>query len=240
VPNLAFIRIARRPIWTLALIAAGSIHAAHAEEGGSSDQYLSMGVARVNFNVSSNDLAGPAGTTPPGVRASVKDQTVYTLVYQHRIVGPWAVTFQGGWPPKVKVTAQGTAAALGQIGTARAWFPALLASYNLDTGTAFTPHVDAGLHYTAFTDGKIFSNYDAAFEGTSSRARLSRSLGPVVKVGSQWAVTRNWFLDASYNRYWIKSTANITTATPGAGDIDRQIKIRSTPDVWALSVGYRF
>ncbi|MFT3720283.1 OmpW/AlkL family protein [Pseudorhodoferax sp.] len=201
---------------------------------------IQLGVAGVDFNAKSRDMTGPAGTTPPGIRADVRDKTVFAFVYDRRIDGPWSVTFQGGLPPVLKLKAAGTAAALGGIGSVRAWFPAVMGTYTWDAGPAFALHAGAGLHYTFFTDGTTNAVYDGAFGGTSSRARFSSSLGPIIKLGGTWSIDHRWFLDLSYSKYWIKTTATVTTATPGVGDIERKVKVRTSPDVLALTVGYRF
>lgn len=201
---------------------------------------IQFGMASVDFNAKSLDMTGPEGTTPPGIRADVKDKTVWAFVYDRRIAGPWSVTFQGGLPPVLKLKGAGTAAALGEIGSVRAWFPALMGTYTWDASPAFSLHAGAGLHYTFFTDGATNTVYDSAFGGTSSRAKFSSSLGPVVKLGGTWSIDRHWFLDLSYSKYWIRTTATVNTATPGVGDIERKVKVRTSPDVLSLTVGYRF
>lgn len=201
---------------------------------------IQMGFAAVDFNAKSSDMAGPAGTTPPGIRADVKDKMVWALVYDRRIDGPWSVTFQGGLPPVLKLKAAGTASSLGEIGSVRAWFPALMGTYTWGAGTPFAVHAGAGVNYTFFTDGNTNAVYDGAFGGTSSKAKFSSSLGPIVKLGGTWSFDRRWFLDLSYSKYWIRTTATVTTGTPGAGDIERKVKVRTSPDVVSLTVGYRF
>ena len=53
-------------------------------------------------------------------------------------------------------------------------------------------------------------------------------------------MSRSWVVDAAYSHYGIKTTATITTVTPGVGDIAREIDVQSNPDVFSLTVGYRF
>ena len=59
-------------------------------------------------------------------------------------------------------------------------------------------------------------------------------------MGGTWSFDQNWFVDFSYSRYWIKTTATIDTDTPGVGNVQRKIKVRADPDVLSLTVGYRF
>lgn len=201
---------------------------------------LKLGVAHIGFNTKSGDLSGPVGTTPPGVKAELNDASTLALVYSRHLSGPWSVVLQAGTPPVIKLDGAGTAAALGQVGTTRAWFPAALANYTFDGPWGLQPYVGAGVNYTFYTQGHVEAAYTAAFGGTSSSAKLKSSWGPVWKVGVGVPLGQNWVLDAAYSRYGIRTTATITTATPGVGDIARTIDVRSDPDVLGLLLGYRF
>ena len=224
---------------TLAMgaLMAASHFTAHADAPQNSIQ---LGAARAMFNVDAGNMWGPAGTTPDGIKTDVGNKTVAAMVLDRRITGPWSVTLQGGLPPILKLYGAGVAQPMGQIGTVRAWFPAVMGTYTWDATPSFALHAGAGLHYTFFTDGSPNATYNAGFGGTSSRAKFSPNLGPIVKVGATWNMDQNWFLDLSYSRYWIKTTAKITTNTPGVGDIERRIKVRADPDVLSFTVGYRF
>jgi outer membrane protein len=140
----------------------------------------------------------------------------------------------------VKIVGAGNGAALGQVGTTRAWFPAVLAQYTFDGPLGIQPYVGAGLNYTFYTDGQVRSAYTSAFGGTSSTAKMSSSWGYVLKVGMGFPLSQNWVIDAAYCRYSIRTTATITTATPGVGDITRTLDVRADPDIVALTLGYRF
>ena len=201
---------------------------------------IQLGAARAMFNVDSGNMWGPAGTTPDGIKTDVGNKTVAAMVYDRRITGPWSVTLQGGMPPILGLYGDGAAASMGKIGTVRAWFPAVMGTYTWDATSNFALHAGAGLHYTFFTDGSPNGTYNAGFGGTSSRAKFSSNLGPLIKLGATWSFNDNWFADISYSRYWIKTTATINTDTPGVGNIERKIKVRADPDVLSFTVGYRF
>lgn len=201
---------------------------------------IQLGAARAMFNVDAGDMTGPAGTTPPGIKTNVLDKNVLAMIYERRIAGPWSLTLQGGLPPVLTLVGAGAASAMGKIGTVRAWFPALMATYAWEPGPGWAVHAGAGLNYTFFTDGATNTTYDGGFGGTSSRAKFSPSLGPIVKLGVTRDIDRNWFVDLSYSRYWIKTTANVYTETPGAGTVQRKITARADPDVVSFTVGYRY
>ena len=207
---------------------------------GDADNTLKVGYAHIGFNTKSGDLTGPAGTTPPGVQADLNDAATLALVYERNLSGPWSIVLQAGTPPVVKMVGAGSGAALGQVGTTRAWFPAVLANYTFAGPWGTRPYVGAGLNYTFYTDGQVSPAYTGAFGGTSSTAKLKSSWGPVLKIGMGFPLSQNWVIDAAYSRYGISTTATITTATPGFGDIARTVDVKTDPDVIGLMLGYRF
>lgn len=219
----------------IALACASAV--AHAD---GSENALKVGYAHIGFNTTSGDLTGPPGTTPPGIQADLKNAATLGVVYERRIAGPWSVVLQTGIPPLVRITGAGNGAALGEVGTTRAWFPAVLAQYTFAGPWGTRPYLGAGVNYTFYTDGQVSPAYTNAFGGTSSTAKLKNSWGHVLKIGMEFPLGRNWVLDATYSRYGISTTATITTATPGAGDIARTVDVRSDPDVVGLLLGYRF
>lgn len=199
-----------------------------------------FGYAGVRFNTDSGELTGPPGTTPPGVTADVKNTQTVALVYERKVWDRWSIVAQLGLPPTIRMQGAGTGAALGEVGTARAYFPALLVSYSIDGLPGFQPYVGAGVNYTFFGSKQINPSYTAAFGGTSSSAELKASLGPVLKLGVEIPINRNWVIDLAYSRYWIRTSATIVTATPGLGNVERKIDLRANPDVFGLAIGYRF
>lgn len=219
-------------------LAFGSI-GAHAQSDDAANT-LKIGYAGITFNTKSGDLIGPPGTTPPGIQADLRDARTLGLVYERRISGPWSVVVQAGTPPVVKVNGAGTGAPLGSVGTAKAWFPAVLATYTFTGLSGIRPYVGAGVNYAFFTDRQVSATYTGAFGGTSSSATLKDSWGPVVKLGAEFSIAKNWVLDVGYSRYWIKTTATLTTTTPGVGDIARTINVKADPGAFGLAVGYRF
>lgn len=216
----------------------GSI-AAHAQSEDAVNT-LKIGYAAITFNTRSGDLTGAPGTTPSGFQADLRDARTLSLIYERQIAGPWSVVVLAGAPPVIKVDGAGAAAALGSVGTARAWLPAVLATYTFNGLSSIRPYVGAGVNYAFFTDPQVSAEYTVAFGGTSSSSKLKDSWGPVVKLGAEFPIAKNWVLDVGYSRYWIKTTATLTTTTPGVGDIERKISVKADPDAFGLAVGYRF
>jgi outer membrane protein len=208
---------------------------------GDTENMIQIGYAKVRFNTDpSGDLTGPPGTTPPGAQASLKDPGTLGILYARHLSGPWSLVLQGGTPPLIKIMGAGTAAPLGEVGTVRAWFPAVLAQYTFDGPWGTLPYVGAGVNYTFYSKEKVSAAYTGAFGGTSSTAQLKSSWGYVLKVGIGYPIGKSWVFDASYSRYGISTTATITTTTPGVGDIARSVEVKPNPGVLGLMVGYKF
>lgn len=203
------------------------------------DNSVAIGAAAIRFNTSSGDLNGPF--TPPGVQVDLKNTSTLAFTYAYRLSGPWSLVFQAGVPPTIKIDAAGTASALGEAGSGKAWFPGLLLTYTYRDLGFVRPYAGLGVNYTFFTDRKITSAYTSAFYGTGSSAKMKDSVGPIIKLGVEIPFSERWHLDLSYARYWIKTEASITTESPIlGGSYTRKIDVKADPDVFALMVGYRF
>lgn len=198
-----------------------------------------IGYADIQFNTDSGDMAGMPGTTPEHVQATVRDSSTLALVYERRLGGPWSLVLQFGAPPVIDFDGAGSAAPLGKVGSARAWFPAALIAYNFDV-FGVQPYIALGVNYTWFSEEKMTSAYNTAFGGTSSSSSLDDSFGAVAKVGVEIPLASNWSAGFSYSRYWIDTTATIKTQTPGLGVVKRKIDVEADPDVYSVTLGYRF
>lgn len=202
---------------------------------------VKIGYAHASFNTRSGDLSGPF--TPPGIKGDVEDVDLLALSYERRLSDQWSVMFQGASPPRAHLTAAGTAAGLGRIASAKIWVPAVMANYSFNNLPGFRPYVGAGVNYSHFTDEEATSTYTSAVGGSSTSVNAKSSWGPVVRLGLEYPITKNWVVDFSYLRYWIKTTATFTTVTPtpeGNVNLVRTIDAKINPDVFTLVVGYRF
>jgi outer membrane protein len=201
---------------------------------------LEIGYVRALFNDSSGDLTGPPGTTPPGLKVQIDDLSTIGVVYSRRISGPWSLTFQVGAPSTVTFVGAGTGAPLGEAASARGWSPALLVGYTFDDVPGVKPYLAAGFNATWFNGEEASAAYTSALFGSSTSASFKSSFGPVAKVGFEVPLGASWLLDLSYAYYWIKTTATLTTVTPGLGSIVRQIDVTANPGSVSLNLGYRF
>ncbi|WGL15879.1 outer membrane beta-barrel protein [Microbulbifer bruguierae] len=209
--------------------------AAMAGEAGTS--LVKVGAASVVYNNKSTELRGDL--TPEGITAAAEDHTVASFTYDYFVTDNWSVQFAGGLPPTVTLKATGTATELGQVGESKALLPAVVGLYHLDFTDRLSGYLGAGLNFSRFTDSKIYESYETAFGG-ESKGKIEDAVGGVFKVGASYALNDNWMVDAAYSRYWITADAKVTTATPGVGDVTRSISVDVDPDIFSLSVGYKF
>jgi outer membrane protein len=199
-----------------------------------------LGYAAIRFNTESGDLRGPPGTTPPGVQAGIADAATLALTYAHPLGGRWSLLAQAGTPPAVTFNGAGSAAALGAVGSARAWFPALLLQGEIGRLGPVATYGAFGVNHTFYTQRRVTDAYTAAFGGSSSRAELKSSWGGVIKLGAEWPLGPGWVADLAWSRYAIRTTATLTTTTPGLGEVARQVDVKADPDVFSLMLGRRF
>jgi outer membrane protein len=117
----------------------------------------------------------------------------------------------------------------GPIGYIKQLPPTLLAQYHFTTGTPWKPYVGAGLTYFWITDNEL------------SVGALGRVLnvtksnwGPALQVGVDYALNRNWYLNADVKYIWVstKVTDSINAGINTTLDVN--------PWVFGVGVGYRF
>lgn len=225
------------PICAALAIAASLPLAAHADDP---DNIFRIGYARVGFNLQSSDLTGPPGTTPAGLRINVKDLDVLALSYERRLSPNWGIQFQGGIPPTLTTVGTGAAASVGTVAKARIWFPTVMAKYTFTNVPTVKPYVGFGVTYTFFTDEEVSAGYTAALQGSSSSMKLEDSWSPYVRLGVEYPIDKSWIVNVEYSTFQIKSTATVVTQTPGLGPISRRVDIKDTPQIFGVTIGYRF
>ncbi|WP_346837833.1 OmpW family outer membrane protein [Microbulbifer sp. SAOS-129_SWC] len=223
----------------IALFAAVCSASTFAGEAGS--QLIKFGAASVSYNNDSTELKDSTGLplTPAGITASAEDSNVALLEYDYFVTDDWSIQLAAGVPPTVKLTAGGTAAALGNVGETSVLTPAVLGLYHFDLADKLSAYVGAGVNYTKFNDVKIYENYEQAFGGASTGS-IDDNIGPVVKLGASYAMNENWSVDLAYSHYWVTSDIEVTTDTPQIGKVTRSISIDADPDIFSMTVGYQF
>lgn len=111
----------------------------------------------------------------------------------------------------------------GKIGTFRHLPPSLLVQYHFAPHSTWRPYIGAGINVTRIWDAELAGNTLA----------LDRwSVGPVLQIGMDYRLTRNWFLNADIKKTWISSDVKAAGAKVSQAKLD--------PWLFSVGVGYRF
>lgn len=225
---------------TLALLAALA-STAHAADTDVLNNFAKVAIASVRPHTESSDLTGPPGTTPPGITSNAGNTTAVGLIYGRRLNRDWSIELAVGVPPTVKVYGAGNGSGLGEVGSAKVYYPAVVLAYSLASPDApIRPYVGAGINYTWFRNAKISDAYNSAVHATSTTGELSSGAGPVFKIGAEIPLGGPWFADVVVHHYGIKTDITLTSATPGFGNIPRTQHVDINPNVFALAIARRF
>ncbi|MCA7941967.1 OmpW/AlkL family protein [Burkholderia cepacia] len=224
---------------------------AHAQSAG--DLVVNAGWFHFALQDSSRPLTVSAfGTsaTVAGTGASVDDSDTFGLTATYFITDHIAAGAALGIPPKYRLTGTGSLSALGRIGSAYEWSPALLLKYFFNDATSkFRPYLGAGASYVWFSGVKLepatasgaflySPTFGHALEGPTT-ARLSSSFAPVINAGLSYNINKHWSVDASLSYMWLSSRATLTTQSP-RGVVTSSTELKLNPVVSFVSVGYRF
>jgi outer membrane protein len=206
----------------------------------SGNNAVRVGYAKVNFNLQSGDLTGPPGTTPPGLKIGAKNLDVFAVSYERRLSVNWAAQFQAGIPPTLTAIGVGAAAPVGTVAKARIWFPTAMLRYTFTNVPVIRPYVGMGMTYTFFTDQQSSPAYTGALQGSSSDINLKSSWGPYARGGFEYPIDKQWCVNMEYSSFRLKTSATVDTQTPGIGDIARHVSIKDSPQIFGLTIGYKF
>jgi outer membrane protein len=204
----------------LLLVAGLVCGAAQAQEN-----VIKFGVSRYTTNSKSSGVVGPG--IPAGANAETGDSTTVFLELERFITPNVGVEFAIGIPPRIKAKATGTVAFLGDdILSAKAVSPTLFATYHFgDPGDTLRPLISLGINYTRFT-------------GIESRlapdVQMSDSVGPALKLGFDYSLSKEWNLVASVTALKVKSDVVATGATVLTTTIDFR------PVVFSVGAAYKF
>jgi len=185
---------------------------------------LKFGAVRYDTNAKTNGVTGIG--IPPGADAAIGDATTVVLTYEYALSPQVGVELVLGVPPKIKATAVGSVAFLGEVLTARNVAPTLFFTYHFGApGSAFRPYAGIGVHYTKFTNVTTPYGWDVS---------LSDSTGLAAHVGVDWALNKQWGLWASLGAVEVRSKLVATGATVLQSTIDFR------PLTYSAGVSFKF
>ena len=185
---------------------------------------LKFGAVRYDTNAKTNGVTGIG--IPPGADATIGDATTVVLAYEYALSPHIGVELVLGVPPKIKATAAGSVAFLGEVLTARNVAPTLLFTYHFGApGNAVRPYAGIGVNYTKFTNVTTPYGWDVS---------LSDSTGLAAHVGVDWALNKQWGLWASLGAVEVRSKLVATGATVLQSTIDFR------PLTYSAGVSFKF
>ena len=230
----------------LSLLAAFALPAA-AQSAGSN--IVSLGWFHITPNDSSETLR-LNGNPVPGSGATINDTDTVGIALTHFFTDNVALTFDAGIPPKYTLKGSGTLSALGELGTAKQWSPALVAKWYFGEATsAFRPFIGAGVTYVKYTDVQLSQPFQqsvgsggGAIPGGSyaATAELSSSWAPVANIGATYNLDKKWSVSLSVSYVPLKTDAVITGTNAAHVPVKGTTTLTIDPLITFLSVGYSF
>ena len=184
-----------------------------------------------------------------GSGADVKSSTTLGLNVHYFLTDNWAVEGVLGIPPELKLNGEGTLARVGEIGKARLYAPSVLGKYFFgDANDKFRVSLGLGVTYSNFRSIKLSNNFQNALGGTlglpagaaASSAKIDSKWAPVLNVGANYAIDKNWGVTFSVSYVPMKTNATVTTKVNGNTVAVAKTRITLDPIVPFLYVTYKF
>ncbi len=230
-------------------IAAAACGQAWGQKAG--DLVLGAGILTYAPNDKSSPLrfTQPVQREVPGSGSDVHSATTLGLNAHYFLTDNWAVEGVLGFPPRLKLTGEGSLAGIGQLGSARLYGPSVLAKYFFGRpDDKWRIGVGLGVTYAHFgsvrlSDG-LQNTLGAAIGvppgGSSTSAKIDSRFGPVVAVGLTYAFTDTLGLTASLSYVRMKTQAVLTTSTGGQKVAESRTSLRLDPLVPFIYITKKF
>lgn len=170
-----------------------------------------------------------------------------------------------GAPPKMELAGKGHITALGQdvlnlnnfgkAATTDAYTPTFTGRYHFGSiNNKFRPYVGAGIMYAHFSDVKTDGALNTALENsvlgsqglglkpTLGKVKVDDAVAPVVTLGADYNITKDWFATASVSYAHLSTNAkiNVNSGLTNTTILSGQSEIEINPIVTYLGLGYRF
>jgi outer membrane protein len=258
--------------WMLPLfVVSVSAHAQHA-----GDSVVGAGFAQIQTQDKSKPLTLTGGSRNlgpvPNTGASVSNESTLELTYSYFLTDHLAVTGVGGIPPRFSLSGGGVLSSPGinPVATAKQWSPALLLRYYFnDSDAAFRPFVGGGAAYVWYSDIRLNQGLTNTLVGgvlqrdlpagalppsaigqvaqaSRTSASLSRSVAPILSMGANYKLDKQWSVTASLSYVHLRTKADLRTTVPlpaaagGTRTVSSSTKLRLDPLVGYVSVNYMF
>jgi outer membrane protein len=186
----------------------------------------------VNIDPDSSSSAGGAAGIPENA-ISVENRWVPELDISYFFTKNIAVELVLAYA-KHNVAVNVPGVYVGGVGSVELLPPSLVVQYHFEwEGNPFKPYVGAGINFTWFTSSDLAV---PLFPGSLPLNISNSSWGPVLQVGADYKLTKNWYLNADFKYIWMDT--EVTSSNLGAPLVSSDLDIN--PMVYGVGVGYRF
>jgi outer membrane protein len=139
-----------------------------------------------------------AGTIP-GASAKVSNSTTGIIDIGYDIAPSIFVMLMAGVPPRPRISGEGSAAALGELGAVTYGPAVATVGYRIPVRESFQPYLGAGAAYAI-----ILRNHDAAI----SNLNVHNNFGFALQAGGDYALSRRLQIFADVKQLWLSVNAN--------------------------------
>lgn len=203
---------------------------AQAQEAGT--MMVKIGYNQIVPQVSSGDLSAPSA---PGTKIDVKEAGAPILTLTYMFTPEISFELYVGLPYEHDIMGAGAIKGVGKIGSTKQVSPTLFAQYRfLERQATLRPYVGLGLTYGYFYHEEGSAALTALTNpgGDPTLMQVDDAWGLSPQVGATFKIDRNWYLDLSVIKTFIKTTSHLSTG--------QSIDTKLDPMAYNLSVGYRF
>jgi outer membrane protein len=167
-----------------------------------------------------------AGNRIIGGDISVKQQLTLAIEAGYFLTPELAVSFTGGFPPRVKVEAAGTMNGMGLVGETTYGPMTLTAHYHFTGLGRFQPYIGVGAAFMYVFDRK---------DGLMSRLELDNAAGVALQAGADFMIDQHWGVFVDVKKAYLR-----TEARGFLGPAPVKADITLDPTVVHAGVTYRF
>lgn len=215
-----------------AALAALALGATSAQAQDAGTVMVKLGYNQIVPQVSSGDLSAPS---VPGTKIDVKEAGAPILTLTYMYTPDISFELYAGLPYEHDIVGDGAIKGVGKIGSVKQVSPTLFAQYRfLEKEAMFRPYVGLGLTYGYFygEEGNAALTALTNPGGDPTLLEVDDAWGISPQIGATFKIDRNWFIDVSVIKSFIKTTSHLSTG--------QSIEAKLDPMAYNLSIGYRF
>lgn len=194
-----------------------------------------VGYYLINPDADSSELSGPG--LPPGTAAEVDNGGSYLLTTTYHHSNNLSFEFvYSGWN-ELDVSAAGSIAGLGKIGSIEYLAPTLVANWTFgDDSWVARPYLGIGINRMIYDHESANDTLNAALGGPTDIS-VDDTWGAVFTAGLTANISERICVTAAYVLITSDTTATLTTDTVGT---KRKVDLDADLNIGYLTIGYRF